>query len=478
MDQHFSPTLGVLRGQQVEQGLAQAQLEGMSLAERLALKKAAGQLGSQNYFAGYEGVPGAERPAALQEGWQGGDPSEMAKLEALYSEPFKLNRQAEQAGKVKAAEKDATLDFQNKLMQNYFRLKDERNQRAREQGHGSNAFGAQMTPGSGVLAPGQSMAAAPTNLSATKETFSVTPQGITYGDETMSDFEQSMKMSERTARESATELAGKKFTQDQLNQAHMEVRDTAATLKQARDQYMQTGQGRPELEAAQQDYLASRRALDARLQGTTGAGVSPQQATLAAPSIVGSNTLSPMKQQEVVKKNLEEQNTAINKEVVNIRERGKGQAVVRSVIDSLREQYAKLNDMGGITNTEKGMAQNIVPGVAATTPGQLTGKLLGTKAQSLRNTIAQQRPLLMQAIMKATGMTAKQMDSNVELKLWLSTATDPTLDLQSNMKSLDMLQQLYGQELDTTNTTPQTGVAPFHDPEKERRYQEFKKSHK
>jgi hypothetical protein len=105
---------------------------------------------------------------------------------------------------------------------------------------------------------------------------------------------------------------------------------------------------------------------------------------------------------------------------------------------------------------------------------------LGTKTQSLRNTIAQQRPLLMQAIMKATGMTAKQMDSNVELKLWLSTATDPTLDLQSNMKSLDMLEQLYGKELTASESTPSTSVtptphAPFHNPDEEAAYQEYKK---
>ena len=38
----------IRQGQQAEQGLAQAEQEGLSWRERLALKRAAGQLGSQN----------------------------------------------------------------------------------------------------------------------------------------------------------------------------------------------------------------------------------------------------------------------------------------------------------------------------------------------------------------------------------------------------------------------------------------------
>jgi hypothetical protein len=46
--------------------------------------------------------------------------------------------------------------------------------------------------------------------------------------------------------------------------------------------------------------------------------------------------------------------------------------------------------------------------------------------------------------MKATGMSAKQMDSNAELKLYLATATDPTLDVATNKRALDMILSLYG----------------------------------
>ena len=47
------------------------------------------------------------------------------------------------------------------------------------------------------------------------------------------------------------------------------------------------------------------------------------------------------------------------------------------------------------------------------------------------------------------------MDSNVELKLWLSTATDPTLDVQSNRRALDKIEMKYlgGDKIGDTKPT-------------------------
>ena len=54
------------------------------------------------------------------------------------------------------------------------------------------------------------------------------------------------------------------------------------------------------------------------------------------------------------------------------------------------------------------------------------------------------RPLLLQGIKEATGMSAQQMNSNVELQLYLAAATDPTISLQSNIDALNNLSQLFG----------------------------------
>jgi len=121
-----------------------------------------------------------------------------------------------------------------------------------------------------------------------------------------------------------------------------------------------------------------------------------------------------------------------------------GRQGVTDVVEDLRKSYDALDASGGITNPSKGGVDNFMAGVRSSAPGQAAGKLLGTADQSERNNILQARPLLMQAIMKATGMTSKQLDSNAELKLWLATATDPSLDVKANRAALDRIVKMYG----------------------------------
>ena len=121
-----------------------------------------------------------------------------------------------------------------------------------------------------------------------------------------------------------------------------------------------------------------------------------------------------------------------------------GTDAVDSMIAGLRDIYTQLDTANAITNPTKGVLANVSAGVRSSDIGQATGKLFGTSSQSLRNTVAQQRPLLLQAIRSATGMSARQMDSNVELKLYLTAATDTSLDVETNKRALDMLEKLFG----------------------------------
>jgi len=72
------------------------------------------------------------------------------------------------------------------------------------------------------------------------------------------------------------------------------------------------------------------------------------------------------------------------------------------------------------------------------------GQMGGTFNQKSRDVISQARPLLLRSIMQATGMSAKNLDSNAELKLWLSTATDPTKGYEANMEALNNIAGKYG----------------------------------
>ena len=121
-----------------------------------------------------------------------------------------------------------------------------------------------------------------------------------------------------------------------------------------------------------------------------------------------------------------------------------GRQTVDTLITGLKDKYDFLKSSGGITSTKEGPISNAIAATSSSGFGQALGKTFGTENQSERNKIAQSRPLLLQAIARATGMSSKQMDSNTELQMYLKAATDPTLDYEANIFALDQLQTLYG----------------------------------
>lgn len=131
---------------------------------------------------------------------------------------------------------------------------------------------------------------------------------------------------------------------------------------------------------------------------------------------------------------------------------------VDSAVATLRDAYDRLEKGGGITSVKNNSLSNIGSAISSSGVGQLAGKALGTQNQSARNDIAMTRPALLASLMKATGMSAKQMDSNTELKLWMTTATDPTLDVESNRRALANIERKYISKL--PNATPAPSNAP------------------
>ena len=121
-----------------------------------------------------------------------------------------------------------------------------------------------------------------------------------------------------------------------------------------------------------------------------------------------------------------------------------GKTDVDNAVVTLKSALDSLNEGGGITSTDKGVLPNVGRWASTTGPGQLLGTMGGTVNQKNRDVIAQARPLLLRSIMQATGMSAKAMDSNAELKLWLSTATDPTKGYEANVEALNNIATKYG----------------------------------
>lgn len=334
----FNPWDSVLRGQVAEQNMAQAQLEGMSLRERLALKKAAAALGNQNYFAGYEGVPGAERPAYLREAWANADPAQAMQIEGLLAKPFELNRAAEQAGKIEAAKKASDLEYNKNMMRAFWDTPESQG----IAGAGNQLFASpeagpsQATPPPSSPSTGQPTASATPALSATERTFEITPQGPKLGMKRMSPFEQSMKQGEDAARQGTLEVTRAKEKREALQQAHDNVRAITTQIRTVQSEMQNRNipweDGRQQLAQLQQDLARHTQARDGLLRGATptqpmpeSSATAPAQAPAAplAPSRPETSSAPRFTEKEQATmdvKGREEKITATNKEIVGARE--------------------------------------------------------------------------------------------------------------------------------------------------------------
>ena len=123
INQFPSPWDAVQAGQAIAAGNTRLEREGFenarSRSELAALRKASTGMGSGNFFSGYEGVPGAERPQYLKEMYANGDPDQAMKMEQMLAEPHKIQRSIQTAGAMEAQKREAQLASQ-KQMFDYF----------------------------------------------------------------------------------------------------------------------------------------------------------------------------------------------------------------------------------------------------------------------------------------------------------------------------------------------------------------------
>jgi hypothetical protein len=124
------------------------------------------------------------------------------------------------------------------------------------------------------------------------------------------------------------------------------------------------------------------------------------------------------------------------------------------VVGQLKTSYDTLLEGGGITSTTSGGRENIGAKMGTSAVGQFMGSALGTKNQEQRQVIEQTRPLLLNLIKEATGMSASQMNSNAEMQMYLKAATDPKLSYEANITALQNLDKTFGLGLLKETTPP------------------------
>jgi hypothetical protein len=120
-----------------------------------------------------------------------------------------------------------------------------------------------------------------------------------------------------------------------------------------------------------------------------------------------------------------------------------GKNELASELDNIRIAYDNLNQMRAIPSTGRNVLSNIAAGTAASGVGQTLGRLAGTPEQTERDVIKSGRLRLVNAIKNATGMSAQQLNSNVELKNMLDSVTDPSQSIETVNRILDQIQETY-----------------------------------
>jgi hypothetical protein len=132
------------------------------------------------------------------------------------------------------------------------------------------------------------------------------------------------------------------------------------------------------------------------------------------------------------------------KTIETARVKEEGQKTVNTVLGTLNRQYQGLVNEGGITDTSKSTLANLKASASSNVAGQMVGRAVGSKAQQFRDSVAQTRPLLLNAIKNASGMSAQQLNSNVELQTYLKAATDTELSIQANVEAMNNISKLFG----------------------------------
>ena len=134
-----------------------------------------------------------------------------------------------------------------------------------------------------------------------------------------------------------------------------------------------------------------------------------------------------------------------------------GKTQLADDLDNLRASFRTLDTMRAVPSTERGVLSNIGSATSASGIGQMFGRATGTEAQVERDVINSARLRLVNSIKNATGMSAQQLNSNVELQTMLKSISDPGQSVQAAMRIIDDIEAAY---VTGNGTLPKRGASP------------------
>jgi len=120
-----------------------------------------------------------------------------------------------------------------------------------------------------------------------------------------------------------------------------------------------------------------------------------------------------------------------------------GQLALADTLSTAETLVKDLAKIGGMTSTSKSPLANLVTSLQTGTAGQAAGRAFGTSEQAKRDELKSVRLQLLNAVKEATGMSAQQLNSNVELKTYLDSLGSEGMTKEANLAILDNLSRRY-----------------------------------
>lgn len=136
--------------------------------------------------------------------------------------------------------------------------------------------------------------------------------------------------------------------------------------------------------------------------------------------------------------------TAPTKEQKEIESKKEGAANLENSLAKVMQTYQELDAAKAIPSTQRGGLENVGASIAASGVGQMINRARGTPEQAKRDFVKNARTLILQDIKNATGMSAQQMNSNVELQTFLQSLGDPSQSIETIRDTIANMSAKFG----------------------------------
>jgi hypothetical protein len=135
-----------------------------------------------------------------------------------------------------------------------------------------------------------------------------------------------------------------------------------------------------------------------------------------------------------------------------------GKEGLADTVEVAKTLVKDLFEKGGMTSTSKGPLSNLITSLGTGTVGQVGGRVFGTANQAKRDELNSVRLQLFNSVKEATGMSASQLNSNVELKTWLSSLGGADMTKEANEAILNNISNRFLKGMPNAPTAPSSNV--------------------